>query len=180
MLTVNGEECLLGRQRRFAKGMYSALAGYLEPGETIEAAVRREIREEAGIALGRVDLMSRRSPGRSRFADDRLFRRGVSQRNRHGQPEFEDARWFSREAVMQMLAGTHSDGLTAPVPIAIANTLLRTWIEGPLVHLRRPSRRSERVVRVRPEATGQSDPRQEELAARQRCPGTPELSESPD
>ena len=53
MLAVDGESCLLGRQPRFPKGMYSALAGFLEPGETIEQAVRREIMEEAGIVAGR-------------------------------------------------------------------------------------------------------------------------------
>ena len=54
MLAVDGDACLLGRQPRFPKGMYSALAGFLEPGETIEAAVRREIQEEAGVACGEV------------------------------------------------------------------------------------------------------------------------------
>ena len=54
MLAIDRDRCLLGRQRRFPKGMYSALAGFLEPGETIEQAVRREIMEEAGIACGEV------------------------------------------------------------------------------------------------------------------------------
>ena len=54
MLAIDGERCLLGRQARFAPGMYSALAGFLEPGETIEEAVRREMKEEAGISVGRV------------------------------------------------------------------------------------------------------------------------------
>ena len=54
MLAVDGEQCLLGRQARFPKGMYSCLAGFLEPGETIEEAVRREIHEEAGIDCGEV------------------------------------------------------------------------------------------------------------------------------
>ena len=65
MLAVDGERCLLGRQARFPKSMYSALAGFLEPGETIEEAVRREIHEEAGIVAARVG-MSPLSPGRSR------------------------------------------------------------------------------------------------------------------
>src|SRR5258708_39210804 len=52
MLAVDGERCLMGRQPRFPKGMYSCLAGFLEAGETIEAAVRREIHEEAGGGAG--------------------------------------------------------------------------------------------------------------------------------
>ena len=58
MLAVDGERCLLGRQARFPKNMYSALAGFVEPGETIEEAVRREIREEAGIACGAVGYVA--------------------------------------------------------------------------------------------------------------------------
>ena len=54
MLAIDGERALLGRQARFAPGMYSCLAGFVEPGETIEDAVRRETQEEAGIRVGRV------------------------------------------------------------------------------------------------------------------------------
>ena len=54
MLAIAGERCLLGRSARFAPGMWSCLAGFVEPGEAIEDAVRRETREEAGIVCGRV------------------------------------------------------------------------------------------------------------------------------
>ena len=64
MLAVDGDDCLLGRQPRFPKGMYSALAGFVEPGETIEAAVRREILEEAESSAATCAI-SPRSPGRS-------------------------------------------------------------------------------------------------------------------
>ncbi len=67
MLAVDGDNCLLGRQARFPKSMYSCLAGFLESGETIEDAVRREIREEAGIACSEVTyFLAPRSPGHSR------------------------------------------------------------------------------------------------------------------
>ena len=65
MLAIDGERCLLGRSPRFVPTMWSCLAGFVEPGETIEDAVRRETLEEAGIACGRVAI-SPRSPGRSR------------------------------------------------------------------------------------------------------------------
>ena len=54
MLAIAGERCLLGRQPRFAKGQWSCLAGYIEPGETIEEAVRRELMEEAAVKVGEV------------------------------------------------------------------------------------------------------------------------------
>ena len=66
MLALDGERCLLGRQARFPKGMYSALAGFVEPGETIEEAVRREIHEESRDRLRRGRAISPRSRGRSR------------------------------------------------------------------------------------------------------------------
>jgi NAD+ diphosphatase len=78
MLTVSGEKCLLGRSPRFVPGTYSCLAGFIEPGETIENAVRRETLEEAGIRLGRV-LYQASQPALavSLFADDRLLWRGA-------------------------------------------------------------------------------------------------------
>ncbi len=66
MLAISGERCLLGRSPRFLPTMWSCLAGFVEPGEAIEDAVRRETREEAGITCGRVRLFRTRSPGRSR------------------------------------------------------------------------------------------------------------------
>ena len=58
MLPVAGSSCVLGRSYRFARGMWSCLAGFMEPGETIEEAVRRETREEAGIVCGRVNYFA--------------------------------------------------------------------------------------------------------------------------
>ena len=54
MLVIDGDSCLVGRQPRFNPGMYSALAGFIEPGETVEAAVRREVAEESGVRVGAV------------------------------------------------------------------------------------------------------------------------------
>lgn len=131
MLAIKGEQCLLGRQPRFAKGMYSALAGYLEPGETIEAAVRREIREEAGIAIGRVDYVASQPWPFPTTLMIGCFAEALTGDIVLDTDELEDARWFSREEAAQMLAGAHADGLTAPRPIAIAHTLLQSWIEAP-------------------------------------------------
>ena len=129
MLAIDGERCLLGRQPRFAAGMYSALAGFMEPGETIEEAVRRETKEEAGIRIGRVAYHSSQAwpfPSslmigcHAEALDAEIVRDAA---------ELEDCRWFSRGEVALMLAGEHPDGLKAPFPMAIAHQLLKAFAE---------------------------------------------------
>ena len=130
MLAVDGDNCLLGRQARFPKSMYSCLAGFLESGETIEDAVRREIREEAGIACGEVTyLASQPWPFPSSLMIGCLVEAATRELHVDG-VELEDARWFSREAARAMLEGRHPDRLMAPNPMAIAHHILRTWVEG--------------------------------------------------
>lgn len=130
MLTARGDRCLLGRQPQFAPGMWSALAGFVEPGETIEEAVRREILEEAGVRVGAVRYhasqpwpfpMSLMIGCLADAQSDDL----VVDRN-----ELEDARWFSRAEAAAMLARTHGDGLFTPPPVAIAHHLIRAFIAG--------------------------------------------------
>ncbi|MGO4573141.1 NAD(+) diphosphatase [Microvirga sp. 2TAF3] len=127
MLVTRGDKCLLGRQSRFAEKMYSCLAGFLEPGETIEDAVRREVFEEAGVRVGKVRyLASQPWPFPSSImigcageaeTDDIVI----------DDTELEDARWFTRDDIRRMLDGVH-DEFAAPSPIAIAHHLLREWM----------------------------------------------------
>lgn len=129
MLAVDGERCVLGRQRRFAPGMYSALAGFIEPGETIEDAVRREVKEEAGIEVGRVAYFSSQPWP---FPSSLMIGCHCEALTTDLAPdldELEDCRWFGREEVRLMLAGAHPDGLAAPPPIAIAHRLIRAFAE---------------------------------------------------
>ena len=130
MMAVSGDDCLLGRSSRFGKHMFSALAGFLEPGETIEDAVRREIREESGIRTGRVSyLMSQPWP----FPASLMIGCVAEALNRDivmDKVELEDCRWFSRRDVDLMLKREHPDGFTAPHPLAIAHHLLRVWRDG--------------------------------------------------
>lgn len=130
MLGVHGDDCLLGRAGRFGKYMYSALAGFLEPGETVEDAVRREIREESGIRIGRVSyLASQPWP----FPSSLMIGCVAEALNRDiviDKTELEDCRWFSRRDVELMLARQHPEGFTAPHPLAIAHHLLRAWRDG--------------------------------------------------
>jgi NAD+ diphosphatase len=129
MLALDGERCLLGRQSRWPKGMYSCLAGFVEPGETIEEAVRREIREEAGIACGEVAyLASQPWPFPSSLMIG-CFVRATSRDIVVDGEELEDARWFQRDDVMAMFDRRHPEGLSAPMPMAIAHHILRVWAE---------------------------------------------------
>ena len=81
MLAVQGERCLLGRSARFASAMWSCLAGFVEPGESIEEAARRETLEEAGIVVRTRRLLRFAALAVPDVADDRLPRRGVDERH---------------------------------------------------------------------------------------------------
>ena len=128
MLITRGDKCLMGRQPRFAEKMYSCLAGFLEPGETIEDAVRRETFEEAGIRVGAVRyLASQPWPFPSSIMIGCVGEALNDEINFDGE-ELEDARWFSKDDIRRMLEGTHESFL-APSPIAIANHLIREWVK---------------------------------------------------
>ena len=130
MLAVDGDRCLLGRQARFPKGMYSALAGFVEPGETIEEAVRREIHEEARIACGAVRYVASQPwPFPSSLMIGCLAEAKSRDILIDGQ-ELEDARWFTRDEVEAMFAKRHPQGISAPHAMAIAHHILRFWLEG--------------------------------------------------
>jgi NAD+ diphosphatase len=129
MLAIDGERCLLGRSHRFQAGAWSCLAGFIEPGETIEDAVRREVHEEAGIVCGRVDYFASQPwPFPSSLMigchAQALTREIIIDRT-----ELADARWFEREEVALMLARAHPKEFTAPQPVAIAYHILRAWLE---------------------------------------------------
>lgn len=129
MLITRGDKCLMGRQARFAEKMYSCLAGFLEPGETIEDAVRRETFEEAGIRVGAVRyLASQPWPFPSNIMIG-CVGEAISEEINFDREELQDARWFTKDDVKRMLAEAHEE-FAAPSPIAIANHLLREWVKG--------------------------------------------------
>jgi NAD+ diphosphatase len=129
MLAIDGERCLLGRSGRFATNSWSCLAGFVEPGETIEEAVRREVREEAGIVCGEVKYFrSQPWPFPSSLMIG-CHTKALSQELTIDHNELEGARWFDREEVALMLARKHPEGLITPVPIAIAYHIIRAWVE---------------------------------------------------
>ncbi len=122
-----GEHALLGRSPRFNPGMYSCLAGFMEPGETVEDAVRRETAEESGIRIGRVRYhASQPWPFPSSLMIG-CYAEALSTTIQRDAAELEDCRWFSREDVRRMLAGNHPEGITVPISMAIASHLIRGW-----------------------------------------------------
>ncbi len=131
MLVHDGEgRCLMGRQPHFAPNMWSCLAGFVEAGETVENAVRRETLEEAGIEVGAVRILLSQPwpfPGSLMIGCEA---RAGSRDIRFDGAELEDCRWFTREEVGLMLDGRHPDGLGVPPPYAIAHHLIRVFAEG--------------------------------------------------
>ncbi|WP_090199670.1 NAD(+) diphosphatase [Yoonia tamlensis] len=127
MLITHGNAVLLGRSPGWPEGMYSLLAGFVEPGETIEAAVRREVFEEAGITVGDVRyLASQPWP----FPASLMFGcagAATSTKITIDPAEIEDAVWVTREEVAQIFANQHPKILPARKG-AIAHFLLKNWL----------------------------------------------------
>jgi NAD+ diphosphatase len=129
MLPVAGERCLLGRSHRFQTGMWSCLAGFVEPGEAIEDAVRRETREEAGIVCGRVTYFASQPWPFPTSLMIGCHAQALSDEIVIDKTELDDARWFDREEVAAMLLRRHPQGLTTPPTVAIAYHIIRAWVE---------------------------------------------------
>ncbi len=132
MLALHEDHCLVGRGVQFPRGMYSALAGFVEPGETIEDAVRRELFEETGIEVGDVRyLMSQPWPFPSSLMIGCLAQ--AKGRNLTIDPtEIAEARWLPRSLVAEILDGAVPSDIHLPKPIAIAHHLMRAWLkDGP-------------------------------------------------
>jgi NAD+ diphosphatase len=130
MLAHDGERCLLGRQPHFMQGMWSCLAGFIEPGENIEEAVRREIQEEAGVRCGRVRYLGSQPWPFPMSLMIGCHVEALSTRLTIDRTELEDVRWFARAEAAAMLDRHHHDGLTTPPPWAIAHHIIRAWLEG--------------------------------------------------
>ena len=129
MLAIDGERCLLGRSPRFVPTMWSCLAGFVEPGESIEDAVRRETREEAGIACGRVRYFRSQPWPFPTSLMIGCYAEALSTDIVVDREELEDARWFSRDETAAMLLGKHPQDLTAPPGVVIAHHIIRGWVE---------------------------------------------------
>jgi len=127
MLAVRDNHALVGRQPRFPKRFLSALAGFVEPGESLEEAVRRELWEEAGITTSRVRYLASQPwpfPSSLMIA---AFAEADGFEVKLDEDELEEVRWVTKDEVRAALAGG-GDWL-APPPMAIAHTLLKSWVD---------------------------------------------------
>ncbi|MCI2399425.1 NAD(+) diphosphatase [Aliiroseovarius subalbicans] len=127
MLVTRGNAVLVGRSPGWPEGMYSLLAGFLEPGETVEAAVRREVFEEAGVQIGAVRyLASQPWPYPSSLMIG-CHGEALSTQITLDPVELEDALWVTREEMLEVFAGRHPKIRPARKG-AIAHFLLRNWL----------------------------------------------------
>jgi NAD+ diphosphatase len=137
MLVVDGDRALLGRQPSWPAGRYSALAGFVEPGEPLEGAVAREVREEAGVEVGDVRYVASQPwpfPVSLMLGFQADYAGGEPS---PGDAELEDVRWFTRDEIARAahddeawLDGPDSQRLMIPPPIAIARLLVDRWLAG--------------------------------------------------
>ena len=129
MLAIDGERCLLGRAGRFVANMWSCLAGFIEPGESMEEAARRETLEEAGIVCGEVKYFRSQPWPFPMSLMIGCHARAETSAITVDRSELEDARWFTREETALMFLGRHPEKISIPPPIAIAHHIIRAWVE---------------------------------------------------
>lgn len=124
------DRCLLGRSPHFPPGMYSCLAGFIEPGETMEDAVRRETLEESGIRVGRVRYHASQPWPMPHSLMIGVYAEAQSLEITRDTAELEDCRWFDRAETEAMLAASLGEAdASAPPPGAIAHRLMRDWLD---------------------------------------------------
>jgi NAD+ diphosphatase len=126
---VDGDRLLLGRQASWAAGRFSVLAGFVEPGETLEEAVRREVREESSVEVGEVAYVASQPwpfPSSLMIGFHAVASGGPGPRPRDG--ELSEVRWFSRSEVEAAAAGSSEIGLSPPY--SISRRLIDGWLEG--------------------------------------------------
>ena len=130
MLVTRGDRCLLARNRRFGTAHnHSALAGFVEPGESIEDCVRREVLEEVGIVVGSVRYVASQPWPFPSSLMIGCFAEGLSEEIKVDGSEIFSARWFDRETIRSLLGGAEIGGVKLPRPFAIAFHLIKSWAE---------------------------------------------------
>jgi len=135
MLAIRGERALLGRNGRRAGARFSCLAGFVEPGETPEEAVRREVREEAGVRCGRVRYLAAQPWPFPSSLMMGFLAEALTEEIAVDPAELAEARWFSRDEIREMVARAAAGPddptqVSLPSPMAIAHQICRRWASG--------------------------------------------------
>ena len=142
MLVHKEEKCILGRQRSFPNGFYSVLAGLMEPGESIEDAVRREVMEETSIKVDNVFYHSSQPWPYPSSLMIGCFAEAISSNIKIDNKEISEAFWVKKNTIKKAInessnknflnyskSQSFNSELTIPPPMAIAHQLLKSWVE---------------------------------------------------
>ena len=127
VLVTRGERCLLGRSGKFGGTLYSALAGFIEQGESIEEAARREVKEESGIVVGEVSYVASQPWPFPYSLMIGCYGEALTETILLDKDELVDARWFTKAHLRRALEGG-ADDLTVPGKLAIARYLIEKWV----------------------------------------------------
>lgn len=134
IMSPDKERVLLQRVKAYMPKMYTCISGFIDQGETVEDALRREAKEEVDMELSSIQLMQSQSwpVGRAGSCELMIGCHAVSASDHFkvNLDELDDARWFSKEDVVAMMSQTHPDGLFVPGKFAIAHHLIRSWACG--------------------------------------------------
>jgi NAD+ diphosphatase len=129
MMVTDGDRALLGRQASWPEGRYSTLAGFVDPGESLEEAVVREVAEETAVRVTDVTYFGNQPWPFPQSLMVGFFARATSTEITVDEHEISDARWFTRE---EMRAGAEAGTLSLPGGISISRSLVEAWYGGPL------------------------------------------------
>lgn len=129
MMVTDGDRALLGRQAAWPEGRYSTLAGFVDPGESLEDAVVREVAEETGVHVTDVTYFGNQPWPFPQSLMVGFFARATSTEIHVDKDEIDDAQWFSRE---EMKAQSEAGTLVLPGGISISRSLVEAWYGGPL------------------------------------------------
>jgi len=129
VLVIHDGKCLLARGPEWPEGLYSALAGFVEPGETVEQAAIREVYEETGVSIADVRIVVNQPWPWASSLMIGCSAKATTQAISVDGVEIGAARWFTVEDCEAMLVGQAVDGAWAPPNVALAHHLIRMWLE---------------------------------------------------
>ena len=129
MLATYNDHAFLGRQKRFPPGMYSALAGFIEPGESIEEAVARELNEEAGIIINDATYHSSQPWAFPNSLMIGCIAESTSEKFKLDEIEIDEGRWFSRDELRKAINGDENSKFFVPPKMAIAHHLIKAFVD---------------------------------------------------